>query len=85
MLSLRAIAKCATSQLSGKTNSVLPQISACRSFYTENIDDIVNSKTPSVIWNSDALHGLTKDQIEFRQSVRAFVEKELPEELVKKV
>lgn len=53
---------------------------------TENIvDDLVANRTPSITWNSDILHGLTPEQMEFRQMVRDFAQKELPEELVKKV
>ncbi|XP_027206368.2 isovaleryl-CoA dehydrogenase, mitochondrial [Dermatophagoides pteronyssinus] len=53
---------------------------------TENIvDNFVANRTPSIIWNSDVLHGLTSEQIEFRQMVRNFAEKELPEELVQKI
>lgn len=49
------------------------------------VDNFVENRTPSIIWNSDVLHGLTGEQIEFRQMVRNFAEKELPEELVQKV
>lgn len=56
-----------------------------RTLYTENIQDLVSSGKPSIVWNADALHGLSKEQVEFRQNVRAFAEKELPEELVTKV
>ncbi|XP_046908611.2 isovaleryl-CoA dehydrogenase, mitochondrial [Dermatophagoides farinae] len=53
---------------------------------TENIvDDLVANRTPSITWNSDILHGLTPEQMEFRQMVRDFAQKELPEELVKKI
>ncbi|KAJ6217312.1 hypothetical protein RDWZM_008469 [Blomia tropicalis] len=56
-----------------------------RTLYTENIQDLVSSGKPSIVWNADALHGLSKEQVEFRQNVRAFAEKELPEELVTKI
>lgn len=92
MFSIRkAIIRSAVNHLNGKTtlcaSSSTSQLvtSVGRSFYSANIDDLVSSKSPSIVWNADALHGLTKEQIEFRQSVRAFAEKELPEELVKKV
>lgn len=85
MFSFRCFTKC-SNQLAGKHVSTLfQQTSSIRSLYTENIGDIVTSRLPSIIWNADALHGLTKEQMDFRQSVRAFAEKELPEELVKKV
>lgn len=71
----------------GKQSFVSSTVStnSCRCFNTENLDDQVSNKVPSIVWNADLLHGLTKEQIEFRQNVRAFFEKELPEELVRKV
>lgn len=53
--------------------------------HSQNIDDLVASKVPSLLWSCNTMHGLTEEQIEFRQNVRTFAEKELPEELVKKV
>ena len=45
-----------------------------------------SSKYSTTIQDSiDTITGLTKDQIELRQSVRKFVEKELPQNLVQKI
>lgn len=51
-----------------------------------DLNELVESRqVPSITWNANILHGLTTEETEFRQMIRNFVEKELPEELVKKV
>lgn len=85
MFPFRCITKCANQLTAKNVSTLFQQTSPIRSLYTENIGDVVSSRLPSIVWNADALHGLTKEQMEFRQNVRAFAEKELPEELVKKV
>lgn len=70
--------------LSNKTLKSLNQ-SAFFCSATNLIDQQVLAGVPSLTWNANALHGLNKEQIEFRANVRNFAEKELPAELVGKV
>lgn len=88
MFALRSSTKKCAKQLTGalffNRQTTLAKNSQA-SLYTENLADVVSSRLPSIVWNADALHGLTREQMDFRQSVRAFAEKELPEEVVKKV
>lgn len=53
--------------------------------HTNNVDDLVSNHIPSIQWNANFLHGLSAEQIEFRQMVRDFAEKELQPDLVYKV
>ncbi len=86
MFALRSSTKKCAKQLTGALFFKRQTTPASRSLsYTENLADVVSSRLPSIVWNADALHGLTREQMDFRQSVRAFAEKELPEEVVKKV
>ena len=45
----------------------------------------LSSQLSSIQWSADGMHGLTQDQIELRNSVRNFAEKELPQDLVQKI
>lgn len=86
MFALRSSTKKCAKQLTGALFFKRQTTPASRSLsYTENLADVVSSRLPSIVWNADALHGLTREQMDFRQSVRAFAEKELPEEVVKKI
>ena len=53
-------------------------------FSTAAVRDVDLNK-PVIASNSDILHGLTSEQIDLRSSVRAFVDKELPQSLVQKI
>ncbi|UXI17509.1 iron-sulfur cluster assembly 2 [Sarcoptes scabiei] len=53
--------------------------------HTNNVDDLVSNHIPSIQWNANFLHGLSAEQIEFRQMVRDFAEKELQPDLVYKI